>query len=107
MQTCAALGREFSYALVRAVMQDRPTPSSSRCSANWSPRSSFTSEGCRHTRSYVFKHALVQDAAYETMLLAQRKAVHRRIVEVCESAFPEISRSATPRCWPTMAPLPA
>jgi predicted ATPase len=39
--------------------------------------------------SYIFKHALVQDAAYETMLKSQRLRIHNRIVEVFEREFPE------------------
>jgi class 3 adenylate cyclase/predicted ATPase len=38
---------------------------------------------------YTFKHALVQDTAYRSMLTARRKALHGRIAEVIESRFPE------------------
>ena len=38
---------------------------------------------------YSFKHALVQDAAYGSLLLAQRQALHARIAEVLETQFPE------------------
>ena len=39
---------------------------------------------------YTFKHALVQDAAYETMLKSQRVQVHARIVDVLEREFSEL-----------------
>src|SRR4029078_11992917 len=38
---------------------------------------------------YTFKHALVQDAAHETLLKSQRAQIHRRIAEVLEQEFPE------------------
>src|SRR5439155_8594427 len=39
--------------------------------------------------TYNFKHALVQDAAYETMLRAQRMQIHRRIAEVLVAEIPD------------------
>jgi predicted ATPase len=39
---------------------------------------------------YTFKHALVQDAAYETLLRNQRQALHARIASTIETRFPEI-----------------
>src|SRR6202008_2545822 len=43
--------------------------------------------------SYVFKHALVQDAAYGTLLREQRRALHARIAEALESNFTDIAES--------------
>ena len=43
--------------------------------------------------SYLFKHALVQDAAYGTLLREPRRALHVRIAETPESEFPEIAES--------------
>jgi tetratricopeptide (TPR) repeat protein len=39
---------------------------------------------------YTFKHALVQDTAYSTLLRGRRQKIHARIVEALESQFPEI-----------------
>ena len=44
---------------------------------------------------YTFKHALVRDAAYETLLRSSRQQLHARIAAVLESRFPEMA-SATP-----------
>ena len=41
--------------------------------------------------TYLFKHALVQDAAYGTLLREQRRALHARIAETLESQFAEIA----------------
>jgi hypothetical protein len=43
--------------------------------------------------SYLFKHALVQDAAYGTLLRERRRALHARIVETLESRFTDIAES--------------
>src|SRR2546430_16082908 len=42
---------------------------------------------------YLFKHALVQDAAYSTLLREQRRVLHARIAEILESQFAEIAES--------------
>ena len=42
-------------------------------------------------RRYLFKHALVQDAAYGTLLREPRRALHARIAEAIESQFPDIA----------------
>jgi len=38
---------------------------------------------------YVFRHALIQEATYNTLLLRQRRAVHRRVAEAVETLFPD------------------
>ena len=43
--------------------------------------------------TYLFKHALVQDAAYGTLLREPRRALHARIAEILESQFAEIADS--------------
>ena len=48
---------------------------------------------CLRTRPILFKHALVQDAAYGTLLREPRRALHARIAETLESQFPEIAES--------------
>ena len=48
-------------------------------------------QGIAPQASYVFKHALVQDAAYGTLLREPRRALHARIAETLESQFAEIA----------------
>src|SRR5215472_14090251 len=43
--------------------------------------------------TYLFKHALVQDAAYSTLLRERRRALHARIAETLEDQFAEISEN--------------
>src|SRR5207237_225203 len=40
--------------------------------------------------TYVFKHALIQDAAYQSLLRSTRQQYHQRIAQVVEARFPEI-----------------
>ena len=50
-------------------------------------------QGAPPHASYLFKHALVQDAAYGTLLREPRRALHARIAETLESQFAEIAES--------------
>ena len=50
-------------------------------------------QGVAPRATYLFKHALVQDAAYGTLLREPRRALHARIAEVLESQFAEIAES--------------
>jgi predicted ATPase len=50
-------------------------------------------QGVSPHASYLFKHALVQDAAYGTLLREPRRALHARIVEVIESEFADVVES--------------
>ena len=90
-QIGAALGREFSHEAIRAV-------------ADWLPehrvqeglQSLVQSEllYCRGTPPdaiYLFKHALLQDAAHETLLRSRRRELHARIAAVLEERFPEVT----------------
>jgi predicted ATPase len=50
-------------------------------------------QGTSPHSSYMFKHALVQDAAYGTLLRGPRRALHARIVETIEAQFAEIAET--------------
>jgi len=74
--TASIIGREFSYELIEAVssvqsdlLEQRGTPPRSR---------------------YIFKHALIRDAAFQSVLKARKRELHRRIAEVFTSRFPEV-----------------
>ena len=76
----------------------RPSPRGTRrpCSVgctSWWRRSSCTSRGCRRRRRTVFKHALIQDAAYQSLLRSTRQQYHQRIAQVLEARFPEIGET--------------
>ena len=45
--------------------------------------------------TYLFKHALIQDAAYQSLLKSTRQQYHQRIAQVLEQQFPDISGDPT------------
>jgi predicted ATPase len=55
-------------------------------------------EGRGAERSYSFKHALVRDAAYESLLLSRRRDWHERIARAIEAYFPDLT--ANEPVWP-------
>jgi len=50
-------------------------------------------QGAAPQPTYLFKHALVQDAAYGTLLREPRRALHARIVETLEKQFADIAET--------------
>ena len=89
VQAGGALGREFTYAQLRAVC-DLSDSELERSLAQLVTSELVHHRGVIPHALYRFKHALVQDAAYETMLKSQRVQMHARIVEVYEREFPEL-----------------
>ena len=88
VQISAALGREFSYAVLKAVTA-LPDAELEPQLGQLVGSELVHQRGTAPHATYTFKHALVQDAAYETMLRSQRSRIHGRIVEVFEHVFPE------------------
>ena len=58
----------------------------------WRPNCS-TSEVCHRNVTYVFKHALIQEAAYQSLLKSKRQQYHQQTVQVLEQRFPEIAET--------------
>ena len=92
-QIGAAIGREFSHALLAAVVRKPETELRIRRSTVSSKPVCYSGRACRPYASYLFKHALVQDAAYGTLLREPRRALHARIAETLESQFAEITET--------------
>src|SRR5262245_59958009 len=88
-QLAATLGREFAYALLQAV-------------APWDEAALHRGlhqlvegeflyqQGLPPHATYLFKHALIQEAAYQSLLRSTRQQHHQRIAQVLEVRFPEI-----------------
>jgi class 3 adenylate cyclase/predicted ATPase len=91
-QIGAAIGREFSYALVSAVAPCSET-SLQEALAKLTAAGLVFSHGAPPAATYVFKHALVQDAAYETLLRSKRKQLHAQIAAALETGFPEVAET--------------
>lgn len=88
-QLAAILGREFNYELIRAV--------SPLDDANLAQHLEqlVTSEflyqrGVLPKSSYIFKHALIQDAAYNSLLISRRQQHHQQVAQIMEQRLPEV-----------------
>ena len=88
-QIGAALGREFSHGLLAAVA-DRPEAELQAALDQLVAAELVYRRGTAPDVTYSFKHALVQDAAYGTLLKSRRQHLHARIAQVMEEQFPEI-----------------
>ncbi len=91
-QIGAAIGREFSHELLAAVVP-KPEAESGSALARLMEAGLLFREGVPPHATYLFKHALVQDAAYGTLLREPRRALHAHIAEVIENLFAEIAES--------------
>src|ERR1700733_594399 len=89
-QIGAAIGREFSHALLAAVVRKAEAELGSALDRLIAAGLLFR-QGVPPYATYLFKHALVQDAAYGTLLREPRRALHARIADALESQFAEIA----------------
>ena len=89
-QIGSAIGREFSHALLAAVARKPEVELNSALDRLITAGLLFR-QGVPPHATYLFKHALVQDAAYGTLLREPRRALHARIAETLESQFAEIA----------------
>jgi predicted ATPase/class 3 adenylate cyclase len=91
-QIGATIGREFSHALMAAVAHKPEEELQSALDGLVAARLLFQ-QGVRPHASYLFKHALVQDAAYGTLLREPRRTLHSRIAETLETQFADIAEN--------------
>ena len=103
-QIGAAIGREFSHALLAAVVR-KPEAELRSALDRLIVAGLLFRQGVPPHATYLFKHALVQDAAYGTLLREPRRALHARIAETLESQFP-IPPSVSRSSWHVTAPRP-
>jgi tetratricopeptide (TPR) repeat protein len=88
-QIAAALGRQFSYELICAVAA-MPRQQLDDALAQLVNAELMFRRGTPPDAEYTFKHALVQEAAYGTLLRSRRQQIHARIAATLENQFPEI-----------------
>ena len=87
-QLSAVLGREFPYELLRAVaLLDEVTLQ--QALAQLVGAELLYQRGVPPQASYLFKHALIQDTAYQSLLKSTRQQYHQRIAQVLTTRFPE------------------
>jgi class 3 adenylate cyclase/predicted ATPase len=88
-QIGAALGRQFSHELISAVAM-MPQQQLDDSLAQLVHAELIFRRGIPPNAEYTFKHALVQDAAYGTLLRSRRQQLHARVATTLEDQFPEI-----------------
>ena len=94
-QIAAVIGRDFSYALLRTVAEMQDTPLQLTLD-RLADADILLVQGLPPNADYRFKHALIQDAAYENLLKSRRQALHRRIAETCATISPRVARRTRP-----------
>ena len=88
-QLGAVLGREFPYELLQAIApQDEDTLQAGL--AQLVAAELLYQRGRPPRARYMFKHALIQDAAYASLLKSTRQQVHQQIAQVLEARFPAL-----------------
>jgi predicted ATPase len=88
VQLAATIGREFSYELLSAVASCTEESLQQELAKLVEAELLFV-RGRPPGARYQFKHALIQDAAYQSLLKKKRQQFHGRIAEVLEQRFPE------------------
>jgi class 3 adenylate cyclase len=88
-QIGSAIGREFSHTLLASVVR-KPEPELGSALEHLISSGLLFRQGVPPHATYLFKHALVQDAAYGTLLREPRRILHARIAETLETQFAEI-----------------
>ena len=91
-QTASAIGREFHHELLGAVSQlsfeELRNALNQLIDAGLVFRRGRSGAG-----GYIFKHALVQNVAYESLLRSKRQNLHERIAQAIQTRFPDIAES--------------
>ena len=90
-QLGATLGREFSYELLRAVTPTSETDSQAAL-AKLVEAEILYQRGVGQQTRYFFKHALIQDTAYQSLLKSTRHQYHQQIARVLEERFPDTKK---------------
>ena len=87
-QIGATIGRECSYEMLAAVstLSERELRASIE---QLTASGLLVGRGTPPDATYLFKHSLVQDAAYGTLLISSRQRLHARIAEILETSFPD------------------
>jgi class 3 adenylate cyclase/predicted ATPase len=88
-QIGAAIGREFSYALLASVVR-KPEAELVSALDRLVAAGLLFRQGVPPNATYLFKHALVQDAAYGTLLRRRRQELHARVATTLEQHFTDL-----------------
>jgi class 3 adenylate cyclase/tetratricopeptide (TPR) repeat protein len=88
LQTASAVGREFSYCLIKKITGFADQELLSHLSALKDSELIYE-RGVYPQSTYIFKHALTQEVAYNSLLLKRRKEIHEEIGRAIETLYPD------------------
>src|SRR5271165_2667294 len=91
-QIASVIGREFSYELLH-VVSPMPEDDLQSALAGLAEAELIYARGIPPEATYTFKHALIQDTAYEALLKSRRRELHRRVAEAMTESFPEMAET--------------
>jgi class 3 adenylate cyclase/predicted ATPase len=86
------IGQQFSFELGEAVAAVEPAELTAAL-GQLVQANILTQRGEPPHAVYTFKHALIWDAAYQTVLKSRRRLLHKRVAETLESRFPDLART--------------
>jgi class 3 adenylate cyclase/predicted ATPase len=86
LQTLAVVGKEFSFGLLKAVA-DQPEDELQRLLSRLRDAEFIYEQPAFPEPEYVFKHALTQEVAYNSLLVERRKAIHEKTAQAIEALF--------------------
>ncbi|MGV7224945.1 MAG: adenylate/guanylate cyclase domain-containing protein [Nitrospinales bacterium] len=90
LQFGSTIGREFNYKLIKQIYESSEQKLLSSMSILKDSELLYE-RGIYPQSTYVFKHALTQDTIYQSLLKSNRQKYHRRITQVLEKCFPEMT----------------
>jgi predicted ATPase len=89
-QIGAVIGRDFAYTLLRSVAGIKDVPLQAALEG-LAEADILLVQGAPPDSNYRFKHALIQDAAYDNLLKSRRQVLHRRVGEVLRDQFSAVA----------------
>ncbi len=92
LQIGAVIGREFSHELLAAVAR-QPEQELTDALQSLLASGLVFQRGTQYDALYIFKHALIRDTAYESILSSAQQILHRRVAETLEQHFPDIAKT--------------
>ena len=87
MQVAAVIGREFAFRILEAIMEMKEELKSGL--VNLQGLEFIYEKSLFPELEYIFRHALVQEVAYNSLLINRRKEIHEKIGQAIESLYPE------------------
>lgn len=97
-QLGAVIGREFAYEMLYALA-NLEEPVLQDGLSQLVDHELLYQRGRPPRSKYTFKHALVQDAAYQSLLRRTRQQVHKQVAQLLETRFPDIVETQPELVW--------